>query len=156
MLCVVSQEALEVTSGIYKWCHSNNQEMSIKNARFKPQPSTPKCIPLHQWEAHLLWKLMTKGEKLYKDMKAFIRGKDKLCKGRDKIWKLKRLDMDMDKEGATLKKRDGSKFLGQEKHTSRGSRLMNFDWLHLICAYSCACLHCISFQIQYACLCGVC
>ena len=28
-------------SGIYKWCHSNNQVMSIKNARFKPQPSTP-------------------------------------------------------------------------------------------------------------------
>jgi hypothetical protein len=55
-----------------------------------------------------------------------------------------------------LKKRDGSKFLGQEKHTSRGSKLMNFDWLHLICAYSCACLHCISFKIQYACLCGVC
>ena len=27
--------------GIYKWCHSNNQVMSIKNARFKPQPSTP-------------------------------------------------------------------------------------------------------------------
>ena len=25
----------------YKWCHSNNQVMSIKNARFKPQPSTP-------------------------------------------------------------------------------------------------------------------
>ena len=27
--------------GIYKWRHSNKQEMSIKNARFKPQPSTP-------------------------------------------------------------------------------------------------------------------
>jgi hypothetical protein len=35
--------------------------------------------------------------------------------------------MNMDKEGVTLKKRDGSKFLGQEKHTSRGSKLMNFD-----------------------------
>ena len=35
--------------------------------------------------------------------------------------------MDMDKEGATLKKRDGSKILGQEKHTSRGSKLINFD-----------------------------
>ena len=46
ILCVVSQEALhkiqvvQDTSGIYKWCHSNNQVMSIKNARFKPQPST--------------------------------------------------------------------------------------------------------------------
>ena len=50
ILCVVSQEAhkiqvVQVTSGIYKWCHSSNQVMSIKNARFKPQPSTPKCIP---------------------------------------------------------------------------------------------------------------
>ena len=35
--------------------------------------------------------------------------------------------MDMDKEGAILKKRDGSKFLGQEKHIRRGSKLMNFD-----------------------------
>ena len=40
---------------------------------------------------------MTKGERLYKDRKAFIRG-------RDKISKLKRLDMNMDKEGATLEK----------------------------------------------------
>ena len=32
---------LQVTSGIYKWCHSNNQVMSIKNARFKPQPTIP-------------------------------------------------------------------------------------------------------------------
>ena len=26
---------------LYKWCHSNNQVMSIKNERFKTQPSTP-------------------------------------------------------------------------------------------------------------------
>ena len=32
---MVSQEALvaQVTSGIYKWCYSINQVMSIKNAR---------------------------------------------------------------------------------------------------------------------------
>ena len=54
------------------------------------------------------------------------------------------LDMDMDKEGAMRNVR-GSKILGQEKHTSRGSKLMNLVVLHLICAYSCACLHCISF-----------
>ena len=28
------------------------------------------CKPLYKWEAHLLWKLMIKGERLYKDMKA--------------------------------------------------------------------------------------
>ena len=54
----------------YKWCYSNNQVMSIKNTRFKCQPSTPNanlCIN----EKHIfLWKLMTKGERLYKDMKA--------------------------------------------------------------------------------------
>jgi hypothetical protein len=53
---------------------------------------------------------MTKGEKLDKDMK-----------------RLERLDMDMDKEGVTLKNVRGSNILGQRKHTSRGSKLMNFD-----------------------------
>jgi hypothetical protein len=37
------------------------------------------------------------------------------------------------------------KILEQKKHTSRGSKLMNIVWLHLTCAYSCVCLHCISF-----------
>jgi hypothetical protein len=37
------------------------------------------------------------------------------------------LDMDMDKEGATLKECKGIKILGQRKHTSRGSKLMNID-----------------------------
>ena len=54
----------------YKWCHSNNQEMSIKNARFKPQPSTPNANLCINKKNTFLWKLMTKGERLYKDMKA--------------------------------------------------------------------------------------
>jgi hypothetical protein len=37
------------------------------------------------------------------------------------------LDIDMDKEGATLKNVRGSNILGQRKHISRGSKLMNFD-----------------------------
>ena len=52
------------------------------------------------------------------------------------------MDMDM---GATLKNVDGSKFLDKEMQTSRGSKIINIDCLHLICAYSCAFLHCISF-----------
>jgi hypothetical protein len=44
-----------------------------------------------------------------------------------------------------LENGEGSKILGQEKHASRGSKLMNSDWLHLICADS-----------WYTCLCGVC
>ena len=76
ILCVVPQEArhkiqvAQVTSGIYKWCHSNNHEDVHKKCKIQASIIYPKCIPLHQWEAHLLWKLMTKGERLYKDMKA--------------------------------------------------------------------------------------
>jgi len=59
----------------------------------------------------------------------------------------------MDKEGATLRKRDRKnikenrwiKILEQEKHTSRGSKLMNLVCLYLICVYSYAYLHFISF-----------
>ena len=40
-MCGISRSLTQDTSGIYKWCHSNNQVMSIKNARLKPQPSTP-------------------------------------------------------------------------------------------------------------------
>ena len=36
------------------------------------------------------------------------------------------LDMDMDKEGATLRNGEGSKFLDKKKYTSRGRKLMNF------------------------------
>jgi len=81
---------------------------------------------------------------------------------RYEIWEVG-LDMDMDKEGTTLRKRGGSKcnikekkwitILGQEKHTSRGSKLMNLVCLHLICAYSCAYSHCISFKFNmHACM----
>ena len=70
--------------------------MSIKNVRFKCQPSTPMQTFVSS-DAHLLWKLMTKGERLYKDIKA--------------LEEIERLNMDMDKEGATLKNMKGSKFL---------------------------------------------
>ena len=103
---------------LYKWYLQVVlfQQSRDVHKKCKIQASTiyPKCKPLHQWEAHLLWKLMTKEERLYKDMKASTRERDKLFKGRDKIWKLKRLGMNIDKEGATLKKRDGSKFLNKK------------------------------------------
>ena len=127
-----------ISSGIYKgykWCHSNNQVMSIKNARFKPQPSTPNanlCINEKHTFYGNLWQ----------------RGRD--C---TKIWKLwERLrqrrrgwTLTLTKKGSNIEGCKRIKILGQEKHTNRGSKLMNFDWLHLICAYSCACLHCINF-----------
>ena len=36
--------------------------------------------------------------------------------------------------GSNIGEKRRIKILRQEKHTSRGSKLMNFDWLHLICA----------------------
>ena len=39
-MCGISRSPIQVTSGIYKWCHSNNQVMSIKNAKSNPQPCT--------------------------------------------------------------------------------------------------------------------
>ena len=37
------------------------------------------------------------------------------------------LDMDVDKEGATLRNGEGSQVLDKGKHTSWGSKLMNID-----------------------------
>ena len=63
------------------------------------------------------------------------------------------LDMDNGQKGSNIEELRRIKILGQEKHTSRGSKLMNFDWLHLICAYSGACLHRISFKFDiHACV----
>ena len=142
ILSVVSQEALHNTS--YKWYLQvvSFQQSSGVHQKYKIQASTiyPEYIPLHQWEAHLLWKLMTKGERLYKDRKAFIRGRDKVCRGRDKIWKLKRLDMNMDKEGATLKKRDGSTFLDKRSTQVGGASswtLIDCIWYEHIHVLAC-------------------
>ena len=51
-MCGISRSP---TSSIYKWYLQGLQVVSFqqssdvhKNARFKPQPSTLKCIPLHQ------------------------------------------------------------------------------------------------------------
>ena len=130
------------------------QQSSDVHKKYKIQASTIYPLgdvhkkPLHQWEAHLLWKLMTKGERLYKDIKAKALGE---C---TKIWKLKLSERLRKRSrgwtwtgqrGSNIEEKRWIKILGQEKHTSRGSKLMNFDWLHLICAYSCACLHCIIF-----------
>ena len=87
---------------------------------------------------YLLWKLMTKGEKLEQRYNHGISWttKDMFQGGEIK---------DGHGQGSNIKEKSWIKSLGQGKHTSRGSKLMNIDCLHLICAYSCACLHCISF-----------
>jgi hypothetical protein len=47
--------------------------------------------------------------------------------------------------GSNIKECKGIKILGQKKHTSRGEQAHELGCLHLVCAYSCVCLHCISF-----------
>jgi hypothetical protein len=51
----------------------------------------------------------------------------------------------MDKERTTLKNMKGSKFLDKRSTQVGGASSWTLIWLHLTCAYSCACLHCISF-----------
>jgi len=56
-------------------------------------------------------------------------------------------------ESNIKRKDDGSKFLNMRSTQVGGSKLMNIDCLHLICAYSCACLHCISSKFNmHACV----
>ena len=95
----------------YTWCHSNNQVIFIKNARFKCQPSTP-MQPFVSKEAYLLWKLMTKEERLEQRYEMHHGEKYKL-------------DMDNGQRGSNIEELRRIKILGQEKHTSRGSKLMN-------------------------------
>ena len=54
---------------------------------------------------------MTKGERLYKDMKA--------------LGKIEGLDMDNGQGGSNIEQLRRIKILGQEKHISRRSKLMN-------------------------------
>jgi hypothetical protein len=65
----------------HKVCHSNicgnvYQKCNIQVSTI--YPNTSLCII---WEEHLLWKLMTKGEKLDKDMQDFLLRRD--CFGRE-------------------------------------------------------------------------
>jgi len=56
-------------------------------------------------------------------------------------------------QGSNIKENSCIKSLGQGKHTSRGSKLMNIGSLHLISAYSCTCLHCYVFKFNmHACV----
>ena len=77
---------------------------------------------------------MTKRERLYKDMKA-------LGEINTKILREVGFGHEYGQRRSNIEELRRIKILGQEKHTSRESKLMNFDSLHLICAYSCACLH---------------
>ena len=76
----------------------------------------PQCKLLHQGEAHLLWKLMTKGERLYKDMKT-------LGEIETKILQLEFWTWTMDKEGATLRNGERSKFLDKRSTQVGGASL---------------------------------
>ena len=85
----------------------------------------PQCNPLYQEEAHLLWKLMTKGEKLDKDIKMHHGGEVEVGHGHGQ-------------RGSNIKEWRRIKIFGQEKHKSRGSKLMNlvvcicFVYIHVL------------------------
>ena len=51
-----------------------------------------------------------------------------------KRWDTKEIEVGHGQRESNIEEKRWIKILGQEKHTSRGSKLMNFDWLHLICA----------------------
>jgi hypothetical protein len=104
--------------------------MFIKNAKFKPQPSTPMQAFASMRGTHFM-EIDDKGGEIVQRYESFMRDRG--------------LDMDNRQRGSNIEECEGIKIHGQEMHTSRGSKLMNFDCLHLICAYSCACLHCIRF-----------
>ena len=104
------------TSGVIptiKWCPSKMQDSSVNRL--------PQCNPLYQKRHTFLWKLMTKGERLKQRYEMHHGEKKKLGMGNGQ-------------RGSNIDELRRIKILGQEKHTSRGSKLMNFDWLHLIYA----------------------
>ena len=101
ILWVVSQE-------LSKWCHSIIWSDVHKNARFKCQPSTP-MQPFVSIDAHLIWNLMTKEERLVQ-----------------RYWGKLDLDMNMDKEGVTLKNVRGSKFL--DKRSTQVGGVSSWTW----------------------------
>ena len=75
ILCVVSQEALQDISGTsYKWYLQvvSFQQSSDVHKKCKIQASTiyPKMHTFASMRSTPFMKLMTKGERLYKDMKA--------------------------------------------------------------------------------------
>jgi hypothetical protein len=78
----------------------------------KLQVSTiyPYVQPFVSKEAYLLWKLMTKGERLDKDMKTWEVG----------------FGQGYGQRGINIDELRRMKILGKEKHKSRGSKLMNF------------------------------
>ena len=140
---------VQVTSGIYKWCHSNNQVMSIKNARFKPQPST-QIQTFASMRSTSFMEINDKGGEIVQRYESFeimvVQGGETRYESFGRNWnKEVEVGHGHRQRGSNIEEMRWIKILGQEKHISRGSKLMNFDWLHLICAYSCACLHCISF-----------
>ena len=78
--------------------------VSIKNARLKPQPSTP-MQAFASMRSTPFMEIDDKGREIVQRYESL---KIKIIQREEIIYKL---DMDKDKEGATLKKKDGSKFL---------------------------------------------
>jgi hypothetical protein len=89
--------------------------VSIKNARFNCQPSTP--MQSYVSISTPFMEIDDKGEEIVQRYESF---------GRDWTKKLK-LDMDNGQRGSNIEEKRWIKILEQEKHTNRESKLMNFD-----------------------------
>ena len=130
----------------YKWCHSNIQVISIKNARFKPQPSIPNanlCINEKHTFYGNWWQRRrdcTKIWKLWETLK-------KRSRGWTWTWT---------KREQHLRNWEGSKFLDKRSTQVGGQAhelwLVAFDMCIFMCLLA---LH-EFFKIWYACLCVVC
>ena len=107
------------TSGVIptiKWCPSKIQDSSLNHLpqmqTFASMRSTP------------FMEIDDKGGEIVQRYESFGRDWDKLVE----------VGHGHGQRGSNIEEKRWIKILGQEKHTSRGSKLINFDWLHLICA----------------------
>jgi hypothetical protein len=102
-----------------KWCHPNIGVNVHKNARFKSQPSTP-MLAFASIRSTPFMKINDKGGEIGQ---RYVWGRD--CFGKDR--EIDDIRHGHGQRGSNIEEYKGIKILGQKKHTSRGSKLMNFD-----------------------------
>ena len=83
--CGISRSPTQDTSGIsYKWCHSNNQVMSIK-IQDSSLNHLPQTYIFASMRSTPFMEIDDKGGEIVQRYKSLYKGRDKLRKGRDKI-----------------------------------------------------------------------
>ena len=119
---------------LYKWCHSNTcsgVHKKMQHSRVIIYPNASLCINKKHTFYENWWKRgrdYTKIWKLCESLRQRSRGWTWTWIKRKQHWGLRRI-----------------KILDKRSTQVGGASSWTCVWLHLICAYSCACLHCISF-----------